>query len=115
MKRLMYVCSALALVATFGIAGGRSYAAHTAAKNQVVRLCASMPLGVPTLHAQSFGVFNAERLATAQWKKKFAKVHLTLQQPMTMDDAASDGSSYSTDREHGNALTCAGAKNTYGY
>lgn len=115
MKRLLYLSSALLVIVSFMITGGRSFAAHQAASMPIVRICASAPVGVPALKGLSSGIFNGVILATQQWMPKFRRAGYLLQNPMVMDDAKSDGSTYGTDQERQNALNCINAKNTYGY
>jgi branched-chain amino acid transport system substrate-binding protein len=119
MKRLFYTCSVLALVTSFTIAGGRTYAAHQAASSkgsmQQVRLCVSTPIGVPALKDLSQGIYNGVRLAVNQWRARFARAKLDLVDSLEMDYAKSDGSGYSTDIERQNGLRCLAQGNTYGY
>jgi branched-chain amino acid transport system substrate-binding protein len=118
MKRLIYLCSAVILITSFGFAG-RTYAAHQAshpaAAVQSLKICSSMPIGVPALKDLSQGIFNGGNLAIAQWKPAFAKIHVKLGNLVEFDYAKSDGSGYSTDQERVNALKCTGMKDTYGY
>ncbi|GAC1467921.1 MAG: branched-chain amino acid ABC transporter substrate-binding protein [Chloroflexota bacterium] len=118
MKRILYSGSLAALVASFAFAGGRSYAAHQASPSSAammqVRLCTSTPFGVPALAHLSHGIENGAKLATMQMKAAFAKAHLKLLPPLTLDYAKSDGSGYSTDAARSNALACLADRTVYG-
>jgi len=106
MKRLFYVCSALVLVTSFGLTGGRGFAARQAAPMMNVRLCFSSPFGVALYTAFVNGMFRGVELANSQWKSRFRAVHLNLLPPLKYDDARSDGVDYGTDQERSNALKC---------
>jgi branched-chain amino acid transport system substrate-binding protein len=119
MKRLFYVCSVLALVTSFTIAGGRTYAAHQAAASHAslmkVKLCSSTPIGIPSNKDLSQGIFNGVILATSQWKAKFAAAGMKLGAPLLMDYAKADGSGYDVDIERQNALKCLAQSDSLGY
>lgn len=121
MKRLLYTGSLLALVGSMSIVNGRTptFASHQAAPAQVAvktfRLCSSAPLGVPPLFKLVQGIFNGVRLATFEMQPKFRKAGLNLASPLTLDDAAADGTKYDTGKEIVNARHCLSQRNTIGY
>src|SRR5437588_46981 len=87
-KRLLCLCSILAIVGSVTLWGGRSFAARQpgpvhAARG--VRLCTSLPFS-SVLSALSHGIDNSVRLATEQWTKRFRAAHLNLLPPLSMDD-----------------------------
>lgn len=121
MKRLLTICSGLVLVTSISVtsAGTRTYAAQQAAPPAAaattVRLCSSAPLGVPALTKLVQGIFNGVKLATVQMRPAFKQAGLVLQDPLTLDDALPDGTSYGTEQERRNALNCLGSPGTIGY
>ncbi len=106
MKRLLYLSSALVMIASFGFAGGRTYAAHSSAAMMSVRLCTSTPVGVPVLRDLSQGIQNGANLAVSQWKGRFLKAHMNLRPTIPYDYARSDGSNYDVSIARQNALQC---------
>jgi len=106
MKRLLYLSSALVMIASFGFAGGRTYAAHSSAAMMSVRLCTSTPVGVPALRDLSQGIQNGANLAVSQWKGRFLKAHMNLRPTIPYDYARSDGSNYDVSIARQNALQC---------
>lgn len=115
MKRTLYVCGSLALISSFGLAGGQSYAARQAAPMMNVRLCVSAPVGIPSNAGLANGIYNGAKLASRQLKAQFAAAHLNLLQPITLDYAKSDGSGPNPDQERQNALNCIANKTVMGY
>lgn len=113
MKRLLYACSALVIVTSFGLAVGRSYAAHSKAKAVSVRLCVLTPVGVPALVNLSHGMENGAQLAVDQWKSKMKKVGVNLGNVVKLDYAKADGSGYDPARAGSQGDNCAGMSNTY--
>jgi len=115
MKRILILCSALAVVASFALAGQRTYAAHPAAKMIQVRLCTSTPIGVPALKNLSLGIRHGVQLAVSQWKSRLKAVGIQLMPQVNYDYAKSDGSGYSTDKERQNGLACLQQSTTIAY
>lgn len=118
MKRSLYLGSLFALAVSFAVAGGRSYAARQDAPSSAamlqVRLCTSTPFGVPALAHLSHGIENGVKLATIQMRPVFARAHMRLLAPLTLDYAKADGSGYSTDAARSNALACLADRTVYG-
>lgn len=115
MKRILYLCSALLLIGSFGLTEGRSFAARQSATMKTVRICTSTPIGVPALKVLSQGVRNGVALAVRNFRPKFKAAGLNLGPILNMDYAKSDGSGYSTDQERQNALNCLSQPNTLAY
>ncbi len=117
MKRVLYLASSVALLASMVLAGN-AFAAHSnsvAKKTVSVQLCTSGPFGVKALQQLWQGVRNAVDLADSQWKKKLAKVHVKLLPALHLDDAAANGLSYDPGVEQQNARTCIAKPHTLGY
>lgn len=114
MKKLIYLCSALALVSSFTLAG-KSYAAHTTKALVNVRLCSSAPVGIGGDQHIAQGIFNGVATAEDQDRPAFRKAGINLLSPLTMDDAKADGSAVDAAKEASNARKCLGTSNAYGY
>lgn len=118
MKRLVYLCSALVLIGSFGLTGSRTYAAHqtahATAKLIPVQICSDMPFGEPPNQGLATGIWNGAKLAISQFKAKFKSVGLALGPLIAQDYAKADGSGHDPDKEHANALSCVGKNDTYG-
>jgi branched-chain amino acid transport system substrate-binding protein len=117
MKRVLYLASSVALLASIVLAGNALAArnASVPAASVKVQLCTSGPYGVPALKELWQGVRNAVDLAVAQWKGKLAKVHVSLGSAIHYDDAAANGLSYDPNVEQQNANSCAGKSDTLAY
>ena len=119
MKRLFYLSSVLALVTSFTLVGGRSYAAHqfkaTHASMRAVRLCVSAPIGIPSNVHLVQGIYNGAILASQQQQNRFVKIGLDLMQPILKDYAKSDASGNDPNKERQNALSCIANKAVLGY
>ncbi|HZT95297.1 MAG TPA: branched-chain amino acid ABC transporter substrate-binding protein [Chloroflexota bacterium] len=116
MKRVLYLASSVALLASMVLAGN-ALAAHPSAKAKTitVRLCSSGPLAVPALHQLWQGVNNGINVAIKQWKPKLSKVHVKVQPLLVLDDGNALTNNYDTSKEAANADTCNATKNTVGY
>jgi branched-chain amino acid transport system substrate-binding protein len=123
MKRILSLASSTVLLVSMVLAGsvwaaGKHYTSHNVVYSKQtlsVRLCSSAPIGVPALHDLVQGIRNGVNLAYVNMKAKLAKAGITLLPANQMDDAKSDGSSYSPDRERSNADACAADPHALGY
>jgi branched-chain amino acid transport system substrate-binding protein len=121
MKRLLYLGSIALLLTSFGIAGGRTYAAHSAAPppppggKLTLHLCMSFPFGVAAYTDLANGMRRGIQLANGQLRKKMATVGIALGAPRAFDDARSDGVDYGTDQERQNALNCLADQHAIAY
>jgi branched-chain amino acid transport system substrate-binding protein len=118
MKRFLYFASAVVMLLS-SVMAGKAFAANThsaADKGTItVQLCSSGPYGVPALRDLWQGTRNGVDIAMRVMAPKLTKVGVRLGPQVRLDDAKPDGSTYSTDVEHTNALKCIGNKNAIGY
>lgn len=118
MKRILYLASSVAVVLSLLLsvnALAASRGSHPSQATMSVQLCSSGPYGVPALKQLWQGARNGVDLAINQMKGKLAKVGVKLGAQIALDDAKSDGSSYSPDVERSNALSCISNKSVLGY
>src|SRR5947209_9303754 len=118
MKRLMTGVSVFALISMVGLTGQRTFAAqanHPSRATMTVALCSSGPYGVPAIRDLWQGVRNGVDLAMINMRSKLAAVGVKVAPQVRLDDAKSDGSTYSPDVERSNALKCIANKNVLGY
>ncbi len=114
MKRVTYLGSSLAVLLS-GFMAVNVRAAPTSRPSMVVQLCTSTPIGVAADKGISQGIENGATLASDQMRPILARVGITVQAPYQLNDAAADGSSYSTDVEQHNAFKCLGDPQAMGY
>lgn len=117
MKRVLSLSSsAVLLVSSLLTVNALAAGGHKpVAKTITIQLCSSTPYGVPGLKLQSEGIRNAVNLAIYQMRPKLLKVGVRIGPQILLDDAKPDGSNYSPDVEHSNALQCLGNSHTMGY
>lgn len=114
MKRLLYLVGVAPMLLS-GVLAANVMAAPSHAKKVTLQLCSSTPFGVPALKQLSQGIRNGEHLALIDMSKPLAAAGVKMLPPKDMDDAKSDGSSYSPDKEASNARTCTANAHTIGY
>jgi branched-chain amino acid transport system substrate-binding protein len=119
MKRLLYLAGSLGLLASFSVYGNSTFAAQVGSPAQAakatVRLCTDGPIGVPGDAHIMRGIFNGVELASKEWKKKFAKIGVTLRPPNELNDGKADGSAVDPDKEATNARACLDDSTSMGY
>lgn len=117
MKRFVYPAASAAVLLSGVLAVNASaQGVHRGAyAKTTIQLCSSGPYGVPALKQLWGGARNGVDLAMYKWRSKLASVGVKIGPQVRLDDAKSDGSGYSTDVEHSNALQCTANKNTVGY
>jgi branched-chain amino acid transport system substrate-binding protein len=117
MKRFVYpVASAAMLLSGVIAVDANAQGVHRGANaTRVVQLCSSGPVGVPALRDLWKGAQQGVSLAMFQWRPKLSKVGVRLGPQVALDDAKSDGSTYSPDVERQNALKCIGNSHAIGY
>ncbi len=115
MKRVLYLASSAALLASM-VLGGNALAAHQAAKTKTVqiRLCTSTPIGVASLKPDSQGIQNGVALAVYNMKAKLASVHVKILPTLNTDYAKADGSGYDASLAKNNVDACAAASHSIG-
>lgn len=118
MKRFVYpAASAIVLLSGVVAVNANAQGVHRGAdaKKVTIQLCSSGPYGVPALKQLWGGARNGVDLAINKWRGKLNKVGVNVGPQVRLDDAKSDGSTYSPDVEHSNALQCIANNNTVGY
>lgn len=115
MKRVLYLASTVALLASMVIAGNAFAARHVAAakKTTNVQLCTDTPFGVPALQGLSQGIRNGVAIAIKNWSSKMSKAGVRVQQ-VNYDYALPDGSGYSTSEADKDGLSCLGLSHSLG-
>jgi branched-chain amino acid transport system substrate-binding protein len=106
MKKLVYLVTALAMIASLSLVTGRSYAAGSHASLMSVRLCSSTPVNIPGDQHISQGIFHGVQVATNEWRSKLKKVGINLLSPLTMNDSNAGGTSVYAPKETSNAHEC---------
>jgi branched-chain amino acid transport system substrate-binding protein len=112
MKRVVYLASTTALLASMVLAG--NVFAAKPAKTTKVQLCTSTPYGVPALQGLSQGIRNGATLAIKYYAKQLKKAGVVVKQ-VNYDDAKADGSSYDPTKEKTNADNCLSLGHSLGY
>jgi len=115
-KQLFYLCTLLLVIGSNAVLDGRGYAAGQAKPVHAmldVRLCTSLPIGLPSYLQLSQGIDNSVMLATEQWKTRFQAAHLALLPPLTLDDAGIGR--LDPKREEQNAKACIGRHDIFGF
>lgn len=117
MKRFVYPAASAAMLLSSVLAVNANAQGVQRGANaaRVVQLCSSGPIGVPALRDLWKGAQQGVSLAMFQWRPKLASVGVRLGPQVALDDAKSDGSTYSPDVERQNALKCIGNSHTLGY
>src|SRR5579875_2735479 len=116
MKRPLYLASAV-IVLLSGIVGVTRASAHSARASvkYTIQLCTSTPVGVPADKQLSQGIEHGASIASNQMRPALAKYGILVQAPVQLNDGAPDGSTYSTDVEHTNAVKCVTNPHVIGY
>jgi branched-chain amino acid transport system substrate-binding protein len=115
LKKLFYLSAILAIVGSFAVARGTTFAARSNAAMINVRLCSSAPVGVGGDTHIVQGMWHGVSVATATWRGRFKKAGLNLLPPLTLDDAKADGSAVDAAKEASNARTCLASSADLGY
>jgi len=114
MKKLVYLSTALAFVASLSLGRGATLAAHQQA-SMSVRLCTSAPYNIGGDQHLVRGLWNGVEIATSQWRGKFKKLHLILGKPLELPDGKADGSAVDPAKEASNARQCLSDSSSYAY
>jgi branched-chain amino acid transport system substrate-binding protein len=112
MKRVVYLASTTALLASMVLAG--NVFAAKPAKTTNVQLCTSTPYGVPALQQLSQGIRNGAALAIKFYAGQLKKAGITVSQ-VNYDYAKADGSGYDATKEKTNADNCLALAHSLGY
>jgi branched-chain amino acid transport system substrate-binding protein len=114
MKKIVYLSTALAFVASLSLGHGATFAAHQQA-SMSVRLCTSAPYNIGGDQHIVRGLWNGVEVATSQWRKKFSKLHISLGKPFELPDGKADGSAVDPAKEASNARQCLSGSADYAY
>src|SRR5438309_4450688 len=118
MKRVLYLASLAALTLGMLLSANKATASSTKCASHAamtIQLCSSGPVGVPALRDLWAGAQHGVDLAIYKMRPALNKVGVRIGPQIALDDAKADGSTYSPDVEHTNALKCVGNKNVMGY
>lgn len=118
MKRVLYLASLAALTLGLLLSANKATASTTRSTSHAtmtVQLCTSGPVGVPALRDLWTGAQHGVALAVYKWRSALKAVGVNIGPTINLDDAKSDGSTYSQDVERSNALKCVGNLHVMGY
>src|SRR3954449_10571703 len=102
MKRVLYLASLAALTLGLLLSANKATASGTKSASRAastVQLCTSGPFGVPALRDLWQGARNGVALAVYKWGPSLSRAGVRVGPTINLDDAKSDGSTYSQDVE----------------
>lgn len=116
MKRVLYLASSVALLASMVLAGN-AFASHAnvrQAKTQTVQLCTDTPFGVPALQQLSQGIRNGTALAVKAWSGKLRKAGVVVKQVNYDYVDPTNNSNYSATQAEKDGISCLGLSHSLG-
>src|SRR5579872_1490838 len=108
MKKIVYICTAIAFMGSMSMVAPRVHAAPPAPPRTIgtVRLCSDGPVGVPGDAHIMQGIFKGVQIATTNWRGAFGKLGYKIAAPLLLNDANAAGAHYDVGVEASNARQC---------
>lgn len=116
MKRVLYLASSVALLASMVLVGN-AFASHSSARQakiKTVQLCTDTPYGVPADQQLSQGIRNGAALAIKAWAGKMKKAGVVVKQVNYDYVDPTNNSNYSATQAEKDGITCLGLSHSLG-